>query len=113
MKNNNRGKNSFVYTLLAKSQRVVIFAGTIAILAVATAASAAAVDIPGLSGIIDLVLTIAKIAGAVLAIWGIIQLGMSFSSQDSQARVKGILEIAGGVIVFSAGVILDSFGITF
>jgi TRAP-type C4-dicarboxylate transport system permease small subunit len=41
--------------------------------------------------------------GIVIAIWGAVQIGLSFSSEDAGQRRKGILELISGLMVMAVG----------
>ncbi len=41
--------------------------------------------------------------GIVIAIWGAVQIGMSFSTEDAGQRRKGILELISGLMVMAIG----------
>lgn len=49
---------------------------------------------------------IVKIIGSILCIYGIFQVGMSFSSHDPSQRIQGLMCIAGAVIIFFSPEIL-------
>lgn len=49
---------------------------------------------------------IVKIVGSILCIYGIFQVGMSFSSHDPSQRIQGLMCIAGAVIIFFSPEIL-------
>ena len=42
--------------------------------------------------------------GIVLALWGAVQIGMSFSTEDAGQRRKGILELISGLMVMAIGI---------
>lgn len=45
--------------------------------------------------------------GAILLLWGIVQVGMAIKSHDPSQRASGFLTIAGGVIIAFAKQILE------
>lgn len=49
---------------------------------------------------------VVKIVGSILCIYGIFQVGMSFSSHDPSQRIQGLMCIAGAVIIFFSPEIL-------
>ncbi len=51
---------------------------------------------------------IVKIIGSILCIYGIFQVGMSFSSHDPSQRIQGLMCIAGAVIIFFSPEILSA-----
>lgn len=45
--------------------------------------------------------------GSILAVWGIVQVGLSIQSHDASQRSNGFLVLAGGIIIFFAKEILN------
>jgi len=41
--------------------------------------------------------------GIVIAVWGAVQVGLSFSTEDAGQRRKGILELISGLMVMAIG----------
>ncbi len=41
--------------------------------------------------------------GIVIAVWGAVQIGLSFSTEDAGQRRKGILELISGLMVMAIG----------
>lgn len=41
--------------------------------------------------------------GVVIAVWGAVQIGLSFSTEDAGQRRKGILELISGLMVMAIG----------
>ena len=72
-------------------------------------AGGTAVD--GINSIKDIIKDVVVAAGAVLALFGVVQIGVSISQHDSQQRINGFLFLAGGIIVAFAPTILQSIGI--
>lgn len=55
--------------------------------------------------------SLCEIIGVVACLFGIISLGMSLSSHDTQQRLTGWLSLAGGAIIYFAPSILAAMGI--
>lgn len=92
--------------------KAMIIMLTIAIFATGTMTVAFADAKDGIKEVYSLVLDIAQIAGALLALFGLIQLGVSIGqTHDASQRMTGILLIAGGAIIFFAKDILNLMGI--
>ena len=45
--------------------------------------------------------------GAILLLWGIVQIGMAIKSHDPSQRANGFMTLAGGVIIAFAKQILE------
>ena len=56
----------------------------------------------------DFITGVVKIVGSVLCIYGLFQVGMSFSSHDPSQRIQGLMCIAGAVIIFFSPEILTA-----
>lgn len=67
--------------------------------------------VQGINQLKDMIQDVVVAAGVVLALFGIVQVGISLSQHDSQQRINGFLFLAGGIIVASAPTILSSLGI--
>jgi hypothetical protein len=50
--------------------------------------------------------------GIIVVIFGFVTFGISFSSQDSQQRTRGLFEVAGGLLVIGVKIILNTIGVT-
>lgn len=59
-----------------------------------------------LNNLSDLITGIVKVIGGVLCIYGILQVGMSFTSHDPSQRIQGLMCIAGAIIIFFSPEIL-------
>jgi hypothetical protein len=55
----------------------------------------------------DFIFGVIRAIGLILLGFGIVQVGMSFKSQDPSQRSNGFLTLAGGVIIFFAREILN------
>lgn len=55
--------------------------------------------------------TIISTAGAIVALYGVVQIGLSISSQDHTQRATGIFALVGGLLIAFAPSILSSLGI--
>lgn len=49
-----------------------------------------------------------KVIGGILCIYGILQVGMSFSGHDPSQRIQGLMCIAGAIIIFFSPEILTA-----
>ena len=59
-----------------------------------------------LNNLSGLITGIVKVIGGVLCIYGILQVGMSFTSHDPSQRIQGLMCIAGAIIIFFSPEIL-------
>lgn len=59
-----------------------------------------------LNNLSSLITGIVKVIGGVLCIYGILQVGMSFTSHDPSQRIQGLMCIAGAIIIFFSPEIL-------
>ena len=50
----------------------------------------------------QIVSMVVKAIGAILGVWGMVQVGLSFSQHDASQRAQGFLQIAGGILIFFA-----------
>ncbi len=55
----------------------------------------------------NFIFSITKVVGAILTVFGIMQFGLSFKSQDPSQRSNGVFQVIGGLIVFFAKEILN------
>lgn len=58
------------------------------------------------SNLTNFISGVVKVIGSILCIYGIFQVGMSFSSHDPSQRTQGLMCIAGAVIIFFSPEIL-------
>ena len=56
----------------------------------------------------DIIVGIVTAIGVILAIWGVVQVGMSIPSHDTSQRAQGFLALAGGIVVAVAPHIVRS-----
>lgn len=56
----------------------------------------------------DIICGIVTAIGVIVAIWGIVQVGMSITSQDTSTRVQGFLALAGGIVIAVAPLLARS-----
>ena len=85
---------------------IALFAVSTSVVAFAGGAS------EGVKAIYDYIVDITKVAGALLALFGIIQIGVSIAqTHDASQRMTGILLAAGGAMLFFATDILNLMGI--
>ncbi len=50
----------------------------------------------------NIISTVVKAIGAILGVWGMVQVGLSFSQHDASQRAQGFLQVAGGIMIFFA-----------
>lgn len=95
---------------IMKAMAIVL---TVAIFAVGTMTVAYANGASdGVKAIYTYIIDITKVAGALLALFGIITIGVSISStHDAAQRMTGILLAAGGAMIFFATDIIGLMGI--
>lgn len=55
------------------------------------------------NNVLDWVLAWIGRIGIVIAVWGAVQIGLSFSTEDAGQRRKGILELISGLMVMAIG----------
>lgn len=87
-----------------------VFAVCLMAMPAAVAADASPLD--AINNMADLVFSIIKAVGVILAGFGVLQLGISLSSHDASQRATGLLCMGGGVIVFLAKEILTFIGVS-
>ncbi|MDR2940500.1 MAG: hypothetical protein LBV08_09305 [Clostridiales bacterium] len=63
--------------------------------------------------LMDLIYTVLKIAGAIIAVIGFAKLLLSFSNEQPEGRYSGVMQILTGIAMFFSDQILSSLGITF
>lgn len=59
-----------------------------------------------LNNLNGLITGLVKVIGGILCIYGILQVGMSFSGHDPSQRIQGLMCIAGAIIIFFSPEIL-------
>ncbi|MGI6579102.1 MAG: glutamyl-tRNA amidotransferase [Saccharofermentanales bacterium] len=59
----------------------------------------------------DFLETIISIAGAIVALYGVVQIGLSISSQDHTQRTTGIMALLGGLLIAFAPSVLKTIGV--
>ena len=59
-----------------------------------------------LTNLNELITGLVKVIGGILCIYGILQVGMSFSGHDPSQRIQGLMCIAGAIIIFFSPEIL-------
>ena len=88
---------------------------TMAILFICTTVVAAAGNgtADGVKALYEYLIDITKVAGALMALFGILQIGVSISqTHDASQRMTGILLAAGGAMIFFATDIISIMGIS-
>ena len=61
-----------------------------------------------LTNLNELITGLVKVIGGILCIYGILQVGMSFSGHDPSQRIQGLMCIAGSIIIFFSPEILTA-----
>lgn len=56
----------------------------------------------------DFIFQLTKVVGGIIAGYGVVQIGLSFTNHDPSQRVNGALFCVGGIIVMCAKVILKT-----
>lgn len=89
-----------------KSFKVV---STIVVLMTATTLPVMADDATqAINNLTALVCNIVSAIGIMLALWGVVQFGLSFSSHDPSQKNTGLLQLVGGILVAIAPQLLKS-----
>jgi hypothetical protein len=65
-----------------------------------------------MGNLVNTILNIIRYVGVLAVIFGIVQLGISFSSHDASQRVTGILCVVGGLLVVFLKGLLAAIGVT-
>ena len=76
------------------------------IMGMSVAAFAANDPIQVVNNLSDFIFGLIRAVGLILLGWGIVQVGLSFSSHDPSQRSNGFLTLAGGVVITFAKEIL-------
>lgn len=61
-----------------------------------------------LTNLNELIIGLVKVIGGILCIYGILQVGMSFSGHDPSQRIQGLMCIAGAILIFFSPEILTA-----
>ena len=104
----NAKKESPLYGRAKKGLRFycsAIICGTL-IFSMTTTAFAAGDPISVVNNLSDFIFGLIRAVGLILLGWGIVQVGLSFSSHDPSQRSNGFLTLAGGVVITFAKEIL-------
>jgi hypothetical protein len=64
-----------------------------------------------MSNLTAFILSIVSGIGVIGLIWGFVQLGLSFKSQDASQRTQSILFLAGGAVMFGVKYVLQAIGV--
>lgn len=100
-KKNKRIKNIFI--------KVIFTLLYVALLFVLQSSNVFATDDPlsVINNLKDFMYQIIGAIGAILLLWGIVQIGMAIKSHDPSQRANGFMTLAGGVIIAFAKQILE------
>ncbi|NLJ94032.1 MAG: glutamyl-tRNA amidotransferase [Clostridiaceae bacterium] len=66
----------------------------------------------GITNLYNLLAGLITVVGAIVVLYGIVQVGMSISSQDHTQRTNGLFFLAGGLLIAFAPAILKIIGVT-
>ena len=101
MKENKRIKNIFIKGIFTLLYVVLLF--------VLQSSNVFATDDPlsVINNLKDFMYQIIGAIGAILLLWGIVQIGMANKSHDPSQRANGFMTLAGGVIIAFAKQILE------
>ncbi len=101
MKENKRIKNIFIKGIFTLLYVVLLF--------VLQSSNVFATDDPlsVINNLKDFMYQIIGAIGAILLLWGIVQIGMAIKSHDPSQRANGFMTLAGGVIIAFAKQILE------
>ena len=61
-----------------------------------------------LTNLNELIIGLVKVIGGILCIYGILQVGMSFSGHDPSQRIQGLMCIGGALLIFFSPEILTA-----
>lgn len=61
-----------------------------------------------LTNLNELITGLVKVIGGILCIYGILQVGMSFSGHDPSQRIQGLMCIGGAILIFFSPEILTA-----
>lgn len=105
-------KNKKSERLLKKSYKIysMLLYGLGIISLLTTNVYAADDPIAVISNLSNFMYQFVKIVGSLVAGYGIVQIGLSFTSHDASQRANGFLYFAGGVIIMCAKTILTMIG---
>ena len=100
-KKNKRIKNIFIKVIFTLLYVVLLF--------VLQSSNVFATDDPlsVINNLKDFMYQIIGAIGAILLLWGIVQIGMAIKSHDPSQRANGFMTLAGGVIIAFAKQILE------
>lgn len=65
-----------------------------------------------LNNLYSLLVAITRIVGAIMLVWGIVQLGISFPAHDTTQRLNAVLFIVGGALIFFVKEIVAFLGMS-
>ena len=98
---------------MRKTRKAIILVLALCLLLCSTTALAAEGDngaIAAMTNLVDFMYGITRIIGIIMALFGIVQFGLSFSNHDPSQRVTGSMFILGGVIILFAREIIGLIG---
>ena len=90
-----------------RNKLVAVAACMILSAAVPAFASSGGDPITVVNNLSDFIFGLIRAVGIILLGWGVVQVGMSFSSHDPSQRSNGFLTLAGGVVITFAKEILN------
>lgn len=106
MKEKKENKNKIIKNIIIKIMGTLSF---VVVLFTLQASNVFATDDPlaVINNLKNFMYQIISAIGAILLLWGIVQVGMAIKSHDPSQRANGFMTLAGGVIIAFAKQILE------
>lgn len=65
-----------------------------------------------LTSFMDILVSVIKIIGVILTLWGVVNFFLAMQSHDPNQRMSGVLLMVAGLFIFFADTILSAIGVT-
>lgn len=65
-----------------------------------------------MTSLTDLVLTIVRAIGVIVAVWGVFDLASGYQSHDGTQQTAGVKRLVAGLIMIFAGSVLSAMGVS-
>lgn len=65
-----------------------------------------------LTSLTDLVMTIVRLAGGIVAIWGVFEFASGYQSHDGTQQTAGLKRVVAGLLMFFAASVLSAMGVS-